>query len=231
MKKKAVQIFKKYLTIVGARMSSNRLHQLSMVVNYMKLGRWMVKNSFKIERRVPNRFDVFATVVEQVRNKQVLYLEFGVFRGTCTRYWSNVLMHPGSRLHGFDSFEGLPEDFDVDGRHVKGSFDVGGEIPQIEDTRVKFYKGLFDDILPTYKLPEHEVLVIILDADLYSSTQFVLRHLCPFIMPGTFIYFDDMSRPDHEPRAFEEFMKESGLSFRLVSTDYSLNTSFFECVK
>ena len=166
-----------------------------------------------------------------MRDRRVLYLEFGVFQGTCTRYWSKALKHPDTRLHGFDSFEGLPEDFDVDGPYVKGTFDVGGEIPQIEDSRVAFHKGWFDEVLPTYELPDHEVLVIIIDADLYSSTQYVLRHLRPFIKPGTFIYFDDMSRPDHEPRAFEEFWKESGLGFRLVSTEYSLNTAFFECVK
>ena len=147
------------------------------------------------------------------------------------RYWSSELKHPDSRLHGFDSFEGLPEDFDLDGPHMKGKFNVGGEIPQIKDARVKFFKGWFDEVLPTYQLPEHEVLVMVLDADLYSSTQCVLRHFRPFIIPGTFVYFDNMSRPDHEPRAFEEFMKESGLGFQLISADYSLNNAFFVCFK
>jgi len=229
--RKTIQLFKRCLTIVGARMSAHGLHQLQMVINYMKLGSWMAENDFHIERRVPDRSAVFAAVAKQVHDKQVLYLEFGVFRGASMRYWSSALKHPKTRLHGFDSFEGLPEDFDVDGPYVKGTFDVGGEIPQIDDSRVQFFKGWFDEVLPTYQLPDHEVLVIVLDADLYSSTLYVLRHLRPFITPGTFIYFDDMSRPDHEPRAFREFMKESGLGFRLVSADYSLNTAFFECVK
>ena len=231
MRKMVLQRFKQFLTIVGARMSARRLHQLQMVVNYMKLGRWMVRNNFHIERRVPNRSAVFGAVAGRVRDKQVLYLEFGVFRGASMRYWSSALTHPDARLHGFDSFEGLPEDFDVDGPHVKGTFDVKGEIPQIDDSRVEFFRGWFDKVLPTYQLPEHEVLVIVLDADLYSSTQYVLHHLRPFMKPGTFIYLDDMSRPDHEPRAFEEFVKEGGVRVRLVSADYSLNTAFFECVK
>jgi hypothetical protein len=223
--------FKRLLTIVGAPLSVRRLHQLQMVVNYMKLGRWMAENDFKVEPRVPDRFAVFDAVAEQVRDKQVLYLEFGVFTGESMRYWSRALKRPDSRLHGFDSFEGLPEDFDVDGGpYPKGTFNRGGEIPLIDDSRVQFFKGWFDEVLPMYQLPEHEVLVIVLDADLYSSTVYVLRHLSQFITSGTFIYFDDMSRPDHEPRAFKEFMNESGREFRLVSTDYSLNNSFFECV-
>jgi hypothetical protein len=231
MRKTALQRFKQFLTIAGVRISAHRLHQLRMVVNYMNLGRWMAKNNFHIERRVPDRYVVFAAVAEQVCDKRVLYLEFGVFRGAVMRYWSSALKHPDARLHGFDSFEGLPEDFDVDGPYVKGTFDVKGEIPKIDDPRVEFFKGWFDEVLPTYQLPEHELLVVVLDADLYSSTQYVLRYLRPFIKPGTFIYFDDMSRPDHEPAAFEEFIKESGIRFRLVSVDYSLNTAFFECVK
>ena len=223
--------FKRLLTIVGAPLSVRRLHQLQMVVNYMKLGHWMAENDFRVEPRVPDRFAVFSAVAEQVRDKQVLYLEFGVFTGESMRYWSRALKRPDSRLHGFDSFEGLPEDFDVDGGpYPKGTFDRRGQIPLIDDSRVQFFKGWFDQVLPTYQLPEHEVLVIVLDADLYSSTVYVLRHLSQFITSGTFIYFDDMSRPDHEPRAFKEFMNESGREFRLVSTDYSLNNSFFECV-
>jgi Macrocin-O-methyltransferase (TylF) len=231
MRKTMLQSFKQFLTIVGVRMSAPGLHQLQMVVNYLALGHWMTENSFHIRRRVPDRSAVFAAVAEQVRDKHILYLEFGVFRGASMRYWSNALKNPETRLHGFDSFEGLPEDFDVDGPYMKGTFNVDGEIPQIDDSRVQFFKGWFDEVLPTYQLPEYEALVIVLDADLYSSTLYVLNHLRPFIMRGTFIYFDDMSRPDHEPRAFKAFMKESGLKFRLVSADYSLNTAFFECVK
>ena len=222
------QLFKQFLTMVGARMSARRIYQLRAIVNYMELGRWVAENDFQIKRRVPDRSAVFAAVAEQVQKKQVLYLEFGVFEGASMRYWSSALEHPEARLHGFDSFVGLPEDFDAN--FTKGTLDVGGEIPQIDDSRVQFFKGWFDEVLPTYQLPKHEVLVIVLDADLYSSTLYVLRHLRPFITPGTFIYFDDLNRPDHEPRAFKEFIKESGLRFRLISADYSLTKIFFECV-
>jgi hypothetical protein len=230
MRRMTLQLFKRLLTMVGAQMSAPRLHQLQMVVNYMKLGHWMADNGFQIDHRVSDRSAVFDAVAEQVHDKQVLYLEFGVFRGASMRYWSAMLKHHESRLHGFDSFEGLPEDFDVDGPYTKGTFDVMGQMPLIGDSRVQFFKGWFSEVLPTYQLPKHDVLVIVLDADLYSSTLCVLRHLRPFIAPGTFIYFDDMSRPDHEPRAFKDFMRESGLTFRPMSADYSLNTVFFKCV-
>jgi len=223
--------FKHCLTLVGSRLSRSRLHQLQLVVNYMILGRWMSEHNFRFNRLVRVREAVFGAIVEQVRDQRVLYLEFGVFEGAATRYWARQLKHPEAQLHGFDSFEGLPEDFDTDGGpYVKGTFNVGGAIPQIDDTRVQFFKGWFDQVLPTYSVPEHDVLVIIMDADLYSSTIYVLRHLRLHIKPGTFIYFDDMSRPEHEPRAFDEFMQESGLQFQPVCADRSLNFAAFHCV-
>jgi hypothetical protein len=222
-------IFKKALTNIGARLSEHRLHRIQMVANYMKLGRWMQENNFTFPKRVKDRELVFADIARRIQNERVLYLEFGVYQGESMRYWSNMLKNPESRLHGFDSFEGLPEDFCVGGGYVKGRFYTGGIPPIIEDPRVKFFKGWFEETLPHYTLPDHDVLVICLDADLYSSTIYVLRTLRRWISKGTFIYFDEMSRPEHEPKAFKEFMDESGLTFLPICADQSLNRAFFEC--
>jgi len=225
-----LESFKRLLTVVGSPLPEQTLHQLQMVLNYMKLGRWMARRKFRFRPRAWSREEVFDAAARRVCDRQVLYLEFGVFEGASMRYWSGRLKHPAAMLHGFDSFQGLPEDFDVDGPLSKGTFCTEGKIPVIDDPRVKFFKGWFDEVLPTYTVPEHEVLVINLDADLYSSTIYVLRHLRPWIRAGTFLYFDDLSRPEHEPRAFDEFMKESGLKFSPVSADQSLNRAVFECI-
>ncbi len=223
--------FKHGLTITGARISNDTLHRGQMVLNYLKLGRWMKQRSFTVPKRTQDREGVFAEVAELVKDKRVLYLEFGVFQGASIRFWSTALKNPDAMLHGFDSFEGLPEHFDVNGPYSKGTFDVGGNVPQMDDPRVRFFKGWFQDTLPSYEVPAHDVLVINLDADLYSSTVTVLERLKPYIVPGTYIYFDDMSRPEHEPRAFGEFMDETGKQFVCVVADVSLNTAFFRCIK
>ena len=221
--------FKASLTMAGAHLSEGALHRMQMVVNYMKLGRWVANHDFA-PQRVMDRNAVFDAVAKRVKDRKVLYLEFGVWEGRSIRYWSEALRNPDSMLHGFDSFEGLPEDFDVKGPYSKGSFNVGGRIPQIDDPRVKFFKGWFEDSLPTYQVPSYDTLVICLDADLYSATIFVLRQLRDHIKPGTFVYFDDMSRPDHEPRAFDEFVAETGRRFQPLVADMPLNRIFFECV-
>jgi hypothetical protein len=231
MKSQALRLFKRSLVDTGSRMSHRSLHLAQLVVNYMRIGRWMREHGFQVPRRVKDRTEVFDVVAAMVRDEPVLYMEFGVFQGEATRYWSRALKHPGTLIHGFDSFEGLPEDFDAEGGdYHRGTFDVGGAMPKIDDPRVKFFKGWFDQVLPTYTVPEHKRLVLNIDADLYSSTVTVLSFLRPHIKAGTLIYFDDMSRPDHEPRAFHEFMEKTGLAFKLVAAEQSMNRAFFECL-
>ncbi len=159
-----------------------------------------------------------------------MYLEFGVKHGASIEYWSKALKNKKSLLHGFDSFEGLPESWD-DTLYVKGHLSTGGIVPKIDDGRVSFFKGWFDEVLPTYDMPgDYDNLVLMLDADLYSSTSYVLNHFKYKIRKGVYIFFDDMNRPDHEPKAFKEFMLETGLNFKLVSADFALNRSFFICL-
>lgn len=221
--------YSKYLLrLIGARLSPTVLYRLQALVNHMKIGRWMRDHGFRFDRALPDRWDVFDVMLQRVRDERVLYLEFGVFKARTTRYWAARLRHPEARLHGFDSFEGLPEEW---AGHAKGKiFDAGGEIPVIEDARVRFFKGWFDQVLPTYTVPEHDRLVLIMDADLHSSTTCVLRHLLPWIRQGTLIYFDEMNHLEHEPRAFDEFMRETGLGFKPVAADRTLTYACFECL-
>jgi hypothetical protein len=201
---------------------------LQALVNHMRIGRWMRDHGFQFDRALPDRWDVFDVMLQRVQDERVLYLEFGVFKGRTTRYWSARLRHPESVLHGFDSFEGLPEEW---AGHAKGHiFDAQGEIPVIDDPRVRFFKGWFNQVLPTYTVPPHDRLVLIMDADLHSSTTCVLQHLRPHIRPGTLIYFDEMNHPEHEPRAFDEFMRETGLKFKPIAADRTLTYAGFECV-
>lgn len=152
-----------------------------------------------------------------------------MYRGASLAYWSKALIQPDAELHAFDSFEGLPEAFDLFGEYRKGRFDVKGQLPGIKDDRITYHKGWFEDTLPPFIVPDSPQLVVTLDADLYSSTILVLKLLAAHIKPGAILYFDDMSRPEHEPKAFGEFMDEFGFSFETVAVDRSLNAAAFRC--
>ena len=200
-------LMKYLLTRVGARMSKQMVHNLSSATNYLEVGRWLRDHGMDPPRRWRTREQLFDVIAQNISDKPVLYLEFGVFHGESMRYWSRLLRNPQSHLHGFDSFEGLPEAFTL--LFPKGHLTTEGHMPRINDPRVKFFKGWFRETLPRYTVPPHEVLVINIDSDLYSSAAYVLDHFASLMVPGTYLYFDEFADEDHELRAFEEFIEKN----------------------
>jgi hypothetical protein len=154
-------------------------------------------------------FDLFAVALSRVEGERPLYLEFGVYKGRSMRWWSEHLRAPGATLVGFDSFEGLPESWRPG--LESGHFQTGRP-PDIDDPRVHFVTGWFDDTVPGFVLPEHDQLIINIDCDLYSSAATVMRTLEPSIVPGTLIYFDELPDRDHEMRALFESLARSGMT-------------------
>ena len=102
------------------------------------------------------------------------YFQFGVYRGDSIREWSTLSDSPNSRFYGFDTFTGLPEHWFKD--FGMGAFDVCGKIPDLIDHSVTFVKGTFQDTLENFLngFNRRNRIVVHIDADLYSSTLFVL---------------------------------------------------------
>jgi hypothetical protein len=214
------------LTKVGAHLSASQIHKLNSFINYLEVGRWLKANGFKSAPRFKDRWLMYAATAAPIAAELVLYLEFGVYEGYTLRRWAKLLTNPASSLHGFDSFEGLPENWDV--LRPKGTFDVKGVIPKYDDPRVRLHQGWFEDTLPHFVLPPHDRLVIHIDADLYTSTKFVLNTLRDAIVPGTVIIFDEFCDRLHEMKAFDEFLKSTGASYRFSGGTTNLEQVTFE---
>jgi len=198
---------------LGGHLSPGALTRLTNALGGLEQGRWVAD----VGRRVPNlpdRFAVFDEAVRRVRGTRPLYLEFGVYRGRTLRYWASHLESPDARFVGFDSFEGLPEDWQPNAQ--AGAFSVGTP-PVLDDERVSFVVGWFDETLPRYEPPEHDQLIVNVDCDLYSSTRCVLDWLAPRLSPGTLVYFDDLFNRDHQWRALREWLDGTGKAARPVA--------------
>jgi O-methyltransferase len=150
----------------------------------------------------------------------ILYLEFGVFKGESIKYFANINSNSDSIFIGFDTFTGLPNDWLTFTRTVKSNtFDTGGEIPQLEDPRINFYKGLFQDTLPIFlnEYKSGKQLVIHNDSDLYSATLFMLTYANKIITPGTIIIFDEFYSVLDEFRALEDYCESYMRSYEVVA--------------
>jgi hypothetical protein len=139
-----------------------------------------------------------------LQDQPLNYLEFGVWYGSSLREWAGLARHPESRFWGFDSFEGLPEAWD--GKPA-GTFAT--KQPTFEDERIQLVPGLFQHTLPAF-LPSWRRtgrLVVHLDADLYTSTLFVLTSLSPLLQSGDVLLFDEFNDLLHEWRAYDDWSR------------------------
>jgi O-methyltransferase len=173
------------------------------------------RNRFSECPEFPTRDDLYRHVAGLISGP-IDYFEFGVWQGAATDAWRKLNTHPDSRFVGFDTFEGLPEDWE-DG-HPKGTFNTGGAIPNIDDARVSFVKGLFQDTLRDFldNFTARNRLVINVDCDLYSATLFVLGTLDKHFVPGTIIIFDDFYSMNHETKAFIDYDRSFSRGWRAI---------------
>jgi len=146
------------------------------------------------------------------------YLEFGVFTGGTIRFMAKRV--GGRTIHGFDSFEGLPEawgGFNLGG----GAFDVKGRLPRVP-ANVQLHRGWFEASLPPWlNTNAGPAAFIHIDCDLYSSTKSIFTLLRDRIVPGTVILFDEyFNFPNwerHEYKAFQEFVAERGVKYTYLA--------------
>jgi O-methyltransferase len=169
-----------------------------------------------------SRHWLYRSVIEQqtLDEGPINYLEFGVYRGDSLRLWLAGISHPDSRFVGFDTFTGLPERWRP--TEPKGTFNANGDIPDIDDPRCSFEVGLFQDTLPAFvaRTDLSGRLVINLDADMFTSTLFVLTTLAAHLKCGDIIFFDEFSCPLDEFRAFEEFVRSFRVKYEVIAAVY-----------
>ncbi len=149
------------------------------------------------------------------------YFEFGVRSGDTINF---IARHSASeRIYGFDSFEGLPEDW-VGYSAQKGDFSVGG-LPSVEKN-VELVSGWFDDSLPEFLVNNkiEAAAFIHIDSDLYSSAVTILTNLAGQIKKGTVIVFDEyFNYPNwemHEHKAFMEFVHDNDIKYKYIAVGY-----------
>lgn len=156
------------------------------------------------------------------------FLEFGVFKGDSLSFFAK--QRPECMFYGFDSFEGLPEDW-TGGSAPKGFFAVNDQSEFFFSglPNVKVIPGWFEDTLPKFissHLKKSSYCSFLhMDSNLYSSTAFVLNQLTPYITRGTVILFDDFfNYPGYAQHDFKAF-------FDIIDPAFDYNFIAFQHMK
>ncbi|SIT09144.1 Macrocin-O-methyltransferase (TylF) [Roseivivax lentus] len=150
-----------------------------------------------------------------------LFAEFGVWRGHGVNLFAKQL--PDTTIWGFDSFEGLEEDWTG---HAKGGqagrFTLKGQLPEVAEN-VALVKGWVQDTVPDWlaRHPEAQVTFAHLDLDTYTPTRFVLGALRPRLRAGSVVLFDELygypGWRHHEWKAMQEVLAEDAYRFLAFS--------------
>lgn len=165
-----------------------------------------------------NSYQTFDLIRDKIPTTGLL-LEFGVRNGyTITKI---AEMFPERNVYGFDSFEGLPEDWN---NEAKGSYSVVGRLPEVP-SNVEFIVGWFNETLPEFKKNHSSPIAFInVDCDIYSSTKTIFDELDKQIVDGTVITFDEYicnkSWRDDEFKAFQEWVSKNNVKYEYLTASF-----------
>lgn len=165
-------------------------------------------------------------------NADELQLDLGVWIGWSTRLISDT---SGRAVHGFDTFSGLVEDWQVDDQMVikSGTFSLTEPLAQrlMPDTGVyldddglpaalgrdvQFIKGMTYDTLAPFLAtrPGAPIRLFHMDLDTYESCLHALETCRDHFVEGSILVFDEFLVTNAEMLAFYEFQRKYNLQWR-----------------
>ncbi len=164
------------------------------------------------------RLDLLEFALTQVQ-VDGFHAEFGVYKGETLSFVANRI---DKVVYGFDSFEGLPDDWFLG--VTKGFFSLQGQLPQLDvmQNNFRLVKGWFNETLPGFLAQvDGPAAFLHVDCDLYTSTKAIFDSLQDRIVAGTVIVFDEYFNypgwQNHEFKAFQEFCLARGVTYRYLA--------------
>ncbi|MEG0834608.1 MAG: TylF/MycF/NovP-related O-methyltransferase [Anaerovoracaceae bacterium] len=179
-------------------------------------------NAIIIPIRTWQEKNKFIEYVISQANENPLVVECGVYNGTTINIMAEK--RPNAVLYGFDSFEGLPEDWN--GYILEEGHFAVTKMPSVQQN-VHLIKGWFSETLPVF-VTEHEnqyIDVLHIDSDIYSSAATALESLKVMIKRGTIIVFDEYFNypgwKNHEYKAFQEFSQRYMMEYEAMAVGFT----------
>jgi hypothetical protein len=175
------------------------------------------KSSIFLEEKKIKKY-VIEKSKENDNDNSKFYIEFGVWRGWSINYFSKFV----KTIYGFDSFEGLSEDW-KGSYYPKGTFDLKKKLPKVNKNVVLVPGWIQETLIPFLEMYKPKINFLHLDIDTYESTKFVLEKTKPFISKNCIILFDEFY--NHigwdvgEYKALIEVYNESEYKYICFSTD------------
>ncbi len=142
-------------------------------------------------------------------DKESLFLEFGVFKGDSINLFAKSLEKINAQIYGFDSFEGLKNEWMTEEFNPPGTFDLKGKKPKVK-SNVKLIDGWVEETIENFFSENAKKIAFVhFDLDTYESTSFVLKSIKKNLQSGTIILFDEFyGFPNWEKYEYKAFIEE-----------------------
>ncbi len=178
-------------------------------LNFIALPRKLLRQAINTFYRIDHIYEVIKEFKKEYKGDFSI-LEFGVADGYtfvkklyAVRYLN---MEERIIVHGFDSFEGLPEETDQADKNLVGQSEwrQGQYKGRYENLKARceekynnfrLHKGYFEETITDEfleSLRSHPPMLIWIDCDYYSSAKTILERIIPFLTTGCVLYFDDI---------------------------------------
>lgn len=200
---------------------------------YLRLSK-IYKNDFRSYTMIPELMYIDnLRLAEKIKPIEGDIVECGVWKGGMIAGIARVLGN-NRTYHLFDSFEGLPQAKENDGKAAmewqqkkedKNYFDNCRADEQYAEEAMKksgclqyfLHKGWFHSTLPEYK--NQRIALLRLDGDWYESTRICLEQLYPQVADNGIIIIDDYHFWDGCTKAVHEYLYKNNLSDRICTTE------------
>jgi len=158
--------------------------------------------------------DLLRRALKAAENVQGAYAEFGVYKGATINFIADL--YPKKKIWGFDSFEGLPEEWSGN----PSIFATAGRLPNVR-SNVTLVRGWFDKSVPEWLLSQPGPIAFAhIDCDVYSSTKAIFDAIGSRLQPNAVIVFDEYfgypGWQHHEFKGFQEFVRAAGVKYRYL---------------
>tara|TARA_Y100000996_G_scaffold410120_1_gene391934 strand:+ start:279 stop:1025 length:747 start_codon:yes stop_codon:yes gene_type:complete len=196
----------------------NRFIEEELKDSYEYFKKYFYTSIFLPEERLRNY--AITKALKNDPTEKYLYLEFGVYTGNSTNFFSKKIKNT---LYGFDSFEGFNEDW-LGHAHGEGDFSLNKQIPVLEKN-VSLEIGWVQDTLPIFlnKNKDKKINFIHMDMDTYKTSKFILEMVKPYLTNGAIICFDELYNYEGwkvgEFKALSETFKENEFTYKCFSNN------------
>jgi hypothetical protein len=211
------ELFKELISRFGIQLHRYNVHTLASGSVLRLASRAAIEESFEFIRPHLETAVLFEEI-PQIQRYAIrsaprvgLLCEFGVYRGASIRRFARELKTMGDTrtIHGFDSFEGLEEDWRGAIGYPRAAFDLRARPPKTPP-HVHLIKGWVQETLPGF-IRDHageKFAFVHIDLDTYTPSRFVLGAVKPHCTSGTVILFDELygypNWRNHEYKALTE---------------------------